>query len=94
MKHQKEDERAVRERIRDEVGDKAASSERNAALVFKYMNDKKRLDALFQNVIIEHTANLENKREEHHGEAGHVADKAGHEAVPVLPPWQVGQDAA
>lgn len=46
LRKQKEDEKAQREKILQESVDKAASSERKAALVFRYLEEKKRTDAL------------------------------------------------
>ena len=45
LRKQKEDERLLREKILRDVVDVAASKERRAALVFKYVEEKKRLDA-------------------------------------------------
>ena len=50
MNKMKEEEKLLRDKIREQVADIAASKEKNDAVVFKYMNDKKQIDALFESV--------------------------------------------
>lgn len=45
LRKQKEDEKIVRDKIFQESVDKAASKERQAALVFRYLEEKKLIDA-------------------------------------------------
>jgi len=45
LRKQKEDEKVVRDKIFKEFVDKSASKERQAALVFRYLEEKKLIDA-------------------------------------------------
>eukprot|EP01022_Parablepharisma_sp_SALTPOND_P016519 TRINITY_DN2441_c0_g1_i1.p4 TRINITY_DN2441_c0_g1~~TRINITY_DN2441_c0_g1_i1.p4 ORF type:complete len:186 (+),score=28.97 TRINITY_DN2441_c0_g1_i1:3751-4308(+) len=93
MERTKEEEKALREKIRAEVADKANSKERNDAIVFKYFNDKKRFDTLLENVIklglLKHT--IENQGQESNREAGYFTNQARLENIQVLSPRKMDE---
>ncbi len=96
MKRMKEEEKGLRDRIRGQVSDRSASKERNDAVVFKYMNDKRRIDALFEAVF---TAECVWNQVEDEGQvldrkAQPVADQTDYKDVQMVPPRKVGEVVA
>lgn len=78
LRKQKEEEKIIREKIiRDQI-DVAASKEKQAALVFRYLEEKKRMDNQMAKVyrLFKIITNLEKRRKEIYRETRFIIDKS------------------